>query len=142
MIEAVSFLSNTNSYQSLTFRAGKSSVTKQAGGNISAVKTVAFDWLTIDNYLKLNRSKKTLSELLNPKVSKCSPAARQQERELKIQNEKNHVSNPVTERTEFNTKQLLASGIKERDVYKYLKRDGHVTDEGKKILKAHGKRYK
>lgn len=63
-------------------------------------------------------------------------------RDKKIEKEKGHISTPVTKRTEYNSKQLRAAGVPEREVNKYLTVDGHVNFEGQKILKEKGKLYR
>jgi hypothetical protein len=74
-------------------------------------------------------------------IKKFSPGTRDEVRKKTIEKEKNHISSPVTKRTEYNTKQLRSAGVSERDVKKYLTIDGHVNDAGKKILREHGKSY-
>jgi len=75
-------------------------------------------------------------------IKKLSSDARETARNKKINREKPHISNPVTKRTEYNTAQLRSAGISERDVKKYLTIDGHVNEEGKRILRAKGKSYR
>ena len=75
-------------------------------------------------------------------VKSLCPNQSETKRNHTIENEKNHIAKPITERTAYNTKQLRSIGIPEREVKKYLRLDGHVNDEGKKLLKEHGKPYK
>ena len=74
-------------------------------------------------------------------IKKFSPGTRDEARKKTIEKEKNHLSNPVTKRTEYNTRQLRSAGVSERDVKKYLTLDGHVNEAGKKILREKGKSY-
>ena len=72
-------------------------------------------------------------------LKEFAPGTREKERNKNIEKEKNHISHLITDRTKYNTQQLKACGIRESEVYKYLKSDGRVTDEGRKILREHGK---
>ena len=76
------------------------------------------------------------------KVKKFAPNQRKTKRDSVIEQEKIHIAKPVTDRTKYNTEQLRSIGVPEREVKKYLRADGHVNDEGKKLLKEHGKSYK
>ena len=99
------------------------------------------DWLKIDKILMPKNPLPDIKNLPGAKLQSFAPGTKETMRNKTIENEKNHLSNPVTKRTEFNTKQLIAAGIPSRDVKKYLKIDGHVTDEGKRILREKGKSY-
>ena len=57
------------------------------------------------------------------------------------ENENTH-SHPVTDRTNFNTEQLKKAGISDFDIKKYLKQDGYVNDDGKKLLKEKNLSFK
>ena len=59
-----------------------------------------------------------------------------------LEEERKHLSQLTRERTEYNTRQLKSAGVKDADVKKYLKTDGHVTEEGKRLLREKGKSYK
>ena len=104
------------------------------------------EWL--DTYLRLQSITKPTT--LNPrkkvfydnKIQSFAPSTRETMRDKEIEKEKNHLSRPIEERTKYNTQQLKAAGVSERDVKKYLTYDGHVTMEGKKILREKGKSYK
>lgn len=79
-----------------------------------------------------------------PVIVCMSVYTRTQERNKKIVEEalEDRINKPVTERTIYNTKKLKECGIKDKDIEKYLKYDGHPTDEGEKILKEHHKSFK
>ncbi len=106
--------------------------------------------LTVDVFEKtrtagINGSKTPagITEKLVPyaEIKKLSPDARETARNKKIDKEKNHISSPVSKRTEYNTRQLRSAGVAERDINKYLTIDGHVNSEGKRILREKGKSY-
>ena len=92
-----------------------------------------------DFYRKLLELQKHLP---TGEVKSLCPNQSETRRNNTIKNEKNHIARPITERTAYNTKQLRSIGIPEREIKKYLRLDGHVNDEGKKLLKKHGKSYK
>lgn len=90
-----------------------------------------------------NFAPKKESDLLsNTLVKKYAPGTRERERNKEILKELQHLAQPLRKRTIYNTNQLKAAGVKESDIKKYLKLDGHVTEEGKRILKEKGKSYK
>lgn len=76
------------------------------------------------------------------KVKSLAPSTRETERNKRIEEEKKHIAQTITKRTEYNKSQLRSAGIKESDLNKYLTYDGHVNSEGKRILKEKGKSYK
>lgn len=75
-------------------------------------------------------------------IKEFTPGTRESERNKIIEEEKKHLSQLTRERTEYNTRQLKSAGVKDADVKKYLKTDGHVTEEGKRLLREKGKSYK
>ena len=90
-----------------------------------------------------NKSKYVLPIVPVPIVAYINPPPiRTKDRNKLITNEQSHLAQPVTKRTEYNTKQLKDAGVKDSDVEKYLKSDGHVTDDGKKILREKNKSFK
>ena len=74
-------------------------------------------------------------------IKKISPNARETERIKKIEEERKHIAQTITKRTEYNTRQLRLAGVPEREVKKYLTIDGRVNDEGKRILRDKGKKW-
>jgi hypothetical protein len=118
-------------------------LTKNAGNGKQGV--INFDWLNIDDKVRKFLSKDgALDKILGPRKEYHfkSPSITKIEREEKIEEEKNHISKTITERTTYNTNQLKKAKVPERQIYKYLTYDGHVTFEGKRILKEHGLSYK
>lgn len=103
-------------------------------------KSKKIDWLNIDKILESNT--KFLEQKEPFVVHDYGPRTVKTIRNSKIDKEQEHISKPITDRTAYNSKQLKLAGVKEKDIIKYLTYDGHVTFEGKKILKAHGKSYK
>ena len=119
------------------------SVFDKAARVSKAKGTENFDWLNLDKLNKYMQNKESLSKFLKQKkIQSLSPSARRTERTETIENEKNHISKVVTQRTAYNTNQLKKAGIPGNKVDKYLTYDGHVTDEGKRILREHGLSYK
>ena len=102
-------------------------------------KNKKVDWLNLDKILKPVQNTSSFEKF---RAYKYSPEKLEAIRDGKIEKEKNHIASPVGERTAYNTKQLKACGVKNKDIIKYLTYDGHVTDAGKKILKEHGKLYR
>lgn len=105
-------------------------------------KSKKVDWLNIDKILRPDLTQSSSEKIKNQKIYHYAPTRIKTIRDEKIKEEQNHISNTVTSRTAFNTKQLKCCGVKNRDIIKYLTYDGHVTDDGKKILQAHGKTYR
>ena len=106
---------------------------------------INFDWLNIDEKVRENlfNNRNALDKIFGTaKVCCKSPSITEKEREKAIEEEKKHLSKTTTERTAYNTKQLKKAKVPERQIYRYLTYDGHVTFEGKKILKEHGLSYK
>ena len=91
---------------------------------------------------KKNLSSKMLPLVTIPLVAYLTPDGREKDRAKRIIKEADHLAKPVTERTKYNTKQLKDSGVSDTDVKQYLKYDGQVNSEGKKIIKAHNKSFK
>ena len=93
----------------------------------------------------VNGSKNSIlkAEKLFPlaKVQQLAPSTRETERNKRIEEEKKHLSKLVTQRTEYNTRQLRSAGVPEREIRKYLTMDGRVNDAGKRILREKGKSY-
>ena len=107
----------------------------------NVLKNVKVDWLNIDKKLKDCNQKSALDNLKNNQQYKYAVMTREQMRIAKMQKERESLAKPVTDRTVYNTRQLHLSGVPNREIKKYLKLDGHVTDEGQKILKEHGRHY-
>lgn len=105
-------------------------------------KSQKVDWLNIDKILKPEINNSGLENIRNKKIYNYAPGTVKKIRDGKIKKEQEHVSKPISSRTAFNTEQLKASEVKEKDIPKYLTYDGHVTNDGKKILKEHGKSWK
>ena len=119
------------------------------GGNIQYPPQYIFTSDIIKLKEMLEKKQLFFHPLFAPKKSaqdtilkKFDPSTRKRERDKKIENELEHIAQPIRKRTEYNTKQLKAAGVKEADIKKYLTIDGHVTDAGKKILREKGKSYK
>ena len=137
-----SYATNTPNYY-LGFR----SVNQNNGGTNFQKRAVPVgpqrvDWLNIDRILTPQKRLPDITDLPGVKIKEFSPGTKESARDKRIEKEKNHITKPITERTEYNTRQLRAAGVPERDVKRYLKIDGHVTEEGKRILREKGKGYK
>lgn len=88
------------------------------------------------------QTEKVLPIVTTPLVLYLSIGERENERNKKIAEEAMRIAKPVTDRVEFNSRQLRSCNISEADIKNYLKIDGRVTEEGKKILKEHHKSFK
>ena len=144
MLDKINFFAQTNPAQ-YNYRVNTRTANETISNTLkeSKPKNAKFDWLNIEDLMEFVQKTDELKKIvLKDSLKKCAPGTRETMRNHKIEKEKEHIAKPISERTVYNTKQLRAAGVKDGDVNKYLTYDGHVTNEGKKILHEHGKSYK
>lgn len=148
MLDKVNYFSqNSFPVSNYNYRMNSEVVKGAAADTLKETKPVSkiFDWQNVEKVLdfvqKANSAKNKIFAN-NAEMKKFCSGTRETMRNEKIQKEKEHIAKPITDRTAYNTKQLKAAGVKDSEIKKYLTYDGHVNNEGKKILRENGKSYK
>jgi len=148
MLDKVNYFSQNNiPVSNYNYRMNSGVVREAAADTLKETKPVSkiFDWQNIEKVLEFAKKANSAKDKIianNAEMKKFCSGTRETMRNDKIQKEKEHIAKPITDRTAYNTKQLKAAGVKDSEVKKYLTYDGHVNNEGKRILKENGKSYK
>ena len=135
----------TPGYQSITFRSNSENF---SGLNFSRNPrpNLVSDIFERNICVGINGSAHNNSKLIDSlipggKIKSLAPGTKETARNKKIEQEKFHLANTVTKRTQQNTAKLHSAGIPDRDIKKYLTIDGHLNTEGKRILREKGISY-